>query len=164
MLRASACALPHERAVKVAEAALLLLLLLLLRCVCHGRVAAPFVDNANAFTGNHAGSAVMRSRKLCHRQRLKEAAERLTFPARSMSSTPADAPEHCPGTDSADAGKASSCEGCPNQKICATAPKGPDPDIELIRKRMSSIKKKVDRICMIEQEDTCSGCFFAMCC
>ena len=30
MLRASACALPHERAVKVAGAALLLLLLLLL--------------------------------------------------------------------------------------------------------------------------------------
>ena len=53
-----------------------------------------------------------------------------------------DAPENCPGTSAADAGKSSACEGCPNQKICATAPKGPDPDIELIRKRMSTIKKK----------------------
>jgi hypothetical protein len=61
----------------------------------------------------------------------------------SMSSTPADAPEHCPGITSADAGKAGACEGCPNQQICATSSKAPDPDIELIRKRMSSIKKKV---------------------
>ena len=63
--------------------------------------------------------------------------------ASSMSSVPTDAPEHCPGTTSADAGKASACEGCPNQQICATSPKAVDPDIELIRKRMSSIKKKV---------------------
>ena len=36
-------------------------------------------------------------------------------------------PEHCPGTQSEHAGQASACEGCPNQKICSTAPKGPDP-------------------------------------
>ena len=33
----------------------------------------------------------------------------------------------CPGTASEQAGKASACEGCPNQAVCATAPKGPDP-------------------------------------
>lgn len=33
----------------------------------------------------------------------------------------------CPGTQSEAAGKAESCAGCPNQQICATAPKGPDP-------------------------------------
>ena len=60
-----------------------------------------------------------------------------------MSIAPAEAPENCPGTASADAGKASACAGCPNQEICASSSKDPDPDIELIRKRMSSIKKKV---------------------
>ena len=30
-------------------------------------------------------------------------------------------PEHCPGTQSEDAGKSSACEGCPNQKICASS-------------------------------------------
>ena len=34
----------------------------------------------------------------------------------------------CPGTQSEQAGKASACEGCPNQTICvAGLPKGPDP-------------------------------------
>jgi len=33
-------------------------------------------------------------------------------------------PEHCPGPESQLAGKADSCAGCPNQAICATAPKG----------------------------------------
>jgi hypothetical protein len=33
----------------------------------------------------------------------------------------------CPGTQSEEAGKADACAGCPNQQICATAPKGPDP-------------------------------------
>lgn len=36
-------------------------------------------------------------------------------------------PQHCPGIHSEQAGKSKVCEGCPNQKICATAPKGPDP-------------------------------------
>ena len=30
-------------------------------------------------------------------------------------------PEHCPGTQSQDAGKADACQGCPNQKICASS-------------------------------------------
>lgn len=33
----------------------------------------------------------------------------------------------CPGPQSDSAGKSDACEGCPNQEICATAPKGPDP-------------------------------------
>ena len=36
--------------------------------------------------------------------------------------------EDCPGTQSEDAGKASACQGCPNQGICASGlPKAPDP-------------------------------------
>lgn len=34
----------------------------------------------------------------------------------------------CPGTESEKAGKASACQGCPNQSICASSkPAGPDP-------------------------------------
>ena len=34
----------------------------------------------------------------------------------------------CPGTNSADAGKVSACEGCPNQTVCASGlPRSPDP-------------------------------------
>ena len=35
----------------------------------------------------------------------------------------------CPGTQSEAAGKSEACKGCPNQEVCATAPKGPDPGI-----------------------------------
>lgn len=36
----------------------------------------------------------------------------------------------CPGTNSDQAGKSSSCQGCPNQNICASgAAKAPDPGI-----------------------------------
>lgn len=52
-------------------------------------------------------------------------------------------PEHCPGPESQQAGKADSCVGCPNQAICATAPKGPDPDIPLITARLSGVKHKI---------------------
>lgn len=38
----------------------------------------------------------------------------------------------CPGTEAEQAGKASACEGCPNQQICATAPKGPDPGVPFV--------------------------------
>ena len=54
------------------------------------------------------------------------------------------APEHCPGTESQDAGKADACQGCPNQKICADAqPKAPDPDIDVIADRLSGVKRKI---------------------
>ena len=51
--------------------------------------------------------------------------------------------EHCPGPESNLAGKGDACAGCPNQTICATAPKGPDPDIPLITARLSNIKHKI---------------------
>ena len=42
-----------------------------------------------------------------------------------MSDLVAPEPEHCPGTGSEEAGKASACDGCPNQQICAdSTPKG----------------------------------------
>ncbi|KAI4131259.1 MAG: hypothetical protein LQ347_003057 [Umbilicaria vellea] len=52
-------------------------------------------------------------------------------------------PEHCPGPESTLAGQGSACAGCPNQSICATAPKGPDPDIALITARLSGIRHKI---------------------
>ncbi|KAM5476942.1 cytosolic Fe-S cluster assembly factor nbp35 [Microsporum audouinii] len=52
-------------------------------------------------------------------------------------------PEHCPGPTSSQAGKGDACAGCPNQAICASAPKGPDPDIPLITARLSSIRHKI---------------------
>ncbi|KAL1922019.1 uncharacterized protein VTP21DRAFT_10661 [Calcarisporiella thermophila] len=56
---------------------------------------------------------------------------------------PSEAPEHCPGTNSTEAGKADACAGCPNQQACATAPKGPDPDLPLIQERLKDVKNKI---------------------
>lgn len=75
---------------------------------------------------------------------------------------PENAPQHCPvrcntshclcatdnsflwqGVESSQAGKADACEGCPNQSVCAEGPKGPDPDLPLIRERMSSVRRKI---------------------
>lgn len=53
-------------------------------------------------------------------------------------------PSNCPGVKSDAAGKTSSCAGCPNQKICASgAPRLPDPDIPLIARNLSSVKRKI---------------------
>ncbi|CAF9903738.1 MAG: cytosolic Fe-S cluster assembly factor nbp35 [Gomphillus americanus] len=52
-------------------------------------------------------------------------------------------PEHCPGPESGLAGKGDACAGCPNQQICASAPKGPDPDIPIITARLSSVQHKI---------------------
>ncbi|CAL4068473.1 unnamed protein product [Meganyctiphanes norvegica] len=61
-----------------------------------------------------------------------------------MDSVPENAPEHCPGTDSDAAGKASACAGCPNQNICASGEtKAPDPDIDAVKERLSTIKHKI---------------------
>ena len=49
----------------------------------------------------------------------------------------------CPGTGAEQAGQAAACEGCPNQAACASAPKGPDPDLVAIEERMRSIKHKI---------------------
>ncbi|CRK86753.1 CLUMA_CG000585, isoform A [Clunio marinus] len=56
---------------------------------------------------------------------------------------PENAPEHCPGTESDQAGKASACAGCPNQTICASGPKGPDPGIALVKQRLCDVKNKL---------------------
>ncbi|KAK5107594.1 cytosolic Fe-S cluster assembly factor nbp35 [Meristemomyces frigidus] len=52
-------------------------------------------------------------------------------------------PEHCPGPEGDQAGKADACAGCPNQAICASAPKGPDPDIPIITQRLAGVKHKI---------------------
>uniref|UniRef100_A0A673FR15 Cytosolic Fe-S cluster assembly factor nubp1 n=1 Tax=Sinocyclocheilus rhinocerous TaxID=307959 RepID=A0A673FR15_9TELE len=50
----------------------------------------------------------------------------------------------CPGTSSDQAGKSSACQGCPNQNICASgAAKAPDPAIEEIRQKLTSVKHKI---------------------
>ncbi|XP_043697822.1 cytosolic Fe-S cluster assembly factor NBP35 [Telopea speciosissima] len=56
---------------------------------------------------------------------------------------PENAPEHCPGPESESAGKSDACQGCPNQEVCATAPKGPDPDLVAIAERMATVKHKI---------------------
>ncbi|KAI0132862.1 nucleotide-binding protein [Xylariales sp. AK1849] len=67
----------------------------------------------------------------------------LSNPMKAKPQLVAPEPEHCPGPESQAAGKADSCAGCPNQAICASAPKGPDPDIPLISARLSGIKHKI---------------------
>ena len=52
-------------------------------------------------------------------------------------------PEHCPGPESEEAGKGDACAGCPNQQICATTPKGPDPDIPIITERLRGVRHKI---------------------
>ncbi|XP_071747042.1 cytosolic Fe-S cluster assembly factor nubp1-B-like [Lepeophtheirus salmonis] len=42
-----------------------------------------------------------------------------------------------------EAGRASACQGCPNQNICSTDPKRPDPDIPIIASKLSSVKRKI---------------------
>ncbi|KAI9799801.1 MAG: cytosolic Fe-S cluster assembly factor nbp35 [Sarcosagium campestre] len=67
----------------------------------------------------------------------------ISAPLKAAPKLVAPEPEHCPGPSSNTAGLTSACDGCPNQKICSTAPKGPDPDIPLITSRLSSIRHKL---------------------
>lgn len=67
----------------------------------------------------------------------------LSNPLKQRPNLVAPEPEHCPGPESEQAGTADSCAGCPNQKICASAPKGPDPDIPLITARLAGVKHKI---------------------
>uniref|UniRef100_A0A8D0GB10 NUBP iron-sulfur cluster assembly factor 1, cytosolic n=1 Tax=Sphenodon punctatus TaxID=8508 RepID=A0A8D0GB10_SPHPU len=56
----------------------------------------------------------------------------------------AEVPGDCPGTSSAQAGSATACQGCPNQRLCASgAAAGPDPAIEEIKEKMKSVKHKI---------------------
>lgn len=52
-------------------------------------------------------------------------------------------PEHCPGPESENAGKGDACAGCPNQEICESLPKGPDPDMAVITENLKNIKHKI---------------------
>lgn len=67
----------------------------------------------------------------------------LANPLKSKPTLVAPEPEHCPGPESQQAGTADSCAGCPNQAICASAPKGPDPDIPIISARLENVKHKI---------------------
>jgi len=59
-------------------------------------------------------------------------------------SEPENIPEHCPGVGTEQSGKADACDGCPNQKICASAgPALPDPDVDTIADRLSGVQHKV---------------------
>ncbi|KAM6957837.1 cytosolic Fe-S cluster assembly factor nubp1 [Aplochiton taeniatus] len=61
-----------------------------------------------------------------------------------MADIPNDAPQHCPGTGSEEAGKTSACAGCPNQNLCASgATKAPDPAIAEIAVKMATVKHKI---------------------
>lgn len=52
-------------------------------------------------------------------------------------------PEHCPGPESENAGKGDACNGCANQAICESLPKGPDPDMPIITQKMKNIDHKI---------------------
>ena len=67
----------------------------------------------------------------------------LSAPLKTQPTLVAPEPEHCPGPESKLAGQGDACAGCPNQSICASTPKGPDPDIPLITARLSGIKHKI---------------------
>ena len=57
---------------------------------------------------------------------------------------PADANEGCVGPKSDEAGKATACEGCPNQAACASgAGKAVDPAIAEVAGHLSNIKHKI---------------------
>ena len=53
--------------------------------------------------------------------------------------------ESCVGPDSADAGKAAGCAGCPNAKLCASGAgrAAPDPDLPLIAARLAGIRLRL---------------------
>jgi len=67
----------------------------------------------------------------------------LSAPLKAAPTLVAPEPEHCPGPESDQAGQGDACAGCPNQAICASAPKGPDPDIPLIAQRLEGVRHKV---------------------
>jgi Mrp family chromosome partitioning ATPase len=61
-----------------------------------------------------------------------------------MTSVTETIPNACPGTRSEAAGKASSCEGCPNQKVCASGQASVvDPAIDEIKQHLSSVRHKL---------------------
>lgn len=61
-----------------------------------------------------------------------------------MAEPPKDANDGCVGPSSEQAGKASSCAGCPNQTACASgAAAGPDPAVAEVASRMAAVRHKL---------------------
>jgi len=59
---------------------------------------------------------------------------------------PENANDHCPGTNSQEAGKGDACKGCPNQKVCATNSANPQPPVQEdaeLQSKLSQIKHKI---------------------
>lgn len=58
---------------------------------------------------------------------------------------PQDRQETCVGPESADAGRAAACQGCPNATLCASGAlkKGSDPDLPLIAARLRGVKLRL---------------------
>uniref|UniRef100_UPI00358ED0C8 cytosolic Fe-S cluster assembly factor nubp1-A-like n=1 Tax=Myxine glutinosa TaxID=7769 RepID=UPI00358ED0C8 len=53
-------------------------------------------------------------------------------------------PQDCPGTSTEQAGKASPCQGCPNQALCASGQaQVPDPAVQQIKERLNGVRYKV---------------------
>ncbi|XP_059622319.1 cytosolic Fe-S cluster assembly factor NUBP1 homolog [Phlebotomus argentipes] len=54
-------------------------------------------------------------------------------------------PEHCPGVESQDAGKASACAGCPNQNLCSTgqASAAKDAYLSVVTERLREVRHKL---------------------
>ncbi|TPX18936.1 uncharacterized protein E0L32_011414 [Thyridium curvatum] len=67
----------------------------------------------------------------------------ISHPLKAKPQLVAPEPEHCPGPESQQAGLGDACAGCPNQAVCASAPKGPDPDIPAISARLAGVKHKI---------------------
>ena len=64
--------------------------------------------------------------------------------AQTNADKPDDAPEHCPGVKSDDAGKADACAGCPNQQICASGEaKKEDPIIGEVAQKLRGVKNVI---------------------
>ena len=69
--------------------------------------------------------------------------EALAAPLKQQPQLVAPEPEHCPGPESTLAGQGSACAGCPNQSICSSTPKGPDPDLSIITEGLAGVRRKI---------------------
>lgn len=107
-------------------------------CVCYSTAAAallPLLPPADLIAGQVPNAALLLA---CDRSPSNTSGP-LELPPRRLR-TPAHTGADCPGTASEGAGTAAACQGCPNQAACATAPKGPDPDLAAIAARLAPIK------------------------
>ena len=90
--------------------------------------------------GVTAGVALAGSVYLARNIDFVELREKL-FPKRR--DVPVDANEECPGVGSSEAGKSSSCDGCPNQAKCASGESVVDPSVAEVAKRLQDVKRKI---------------------